>query len=184
MHTRERNEKWDDFMYTQGWNDKAWLKLPPTHHSNSSPGYNYLQTIFTNYRLFVVSECVWFEKWFATRGTHQLHPQAYLAHMCTDGDMWGWWPLFATFNLASIHSLDAPNWIQRDCMLVGRASSEAGEAAGEAVSDACSIICVADSDATCVTLVGSWGGRQETVVEGSWQAFLEGGWPEDMGGVL
>ena len=56
----------------------------------------------------VASECIWIEEWFATRGTHQPQPLVHSVHMSTESGTWGWWPLCATFNLASIHPFDTP----------------------------------------------------------------------------
>ena len=48
------------------------------------------------------------KKRFVTDETHQPHSQMHSAHMCTDCGMWGWWPLCTDFNLAFIHSFNAP----------------------------------------------------------------------------
>ena len=166
-----RNERLDNILYIgMKWHDT--IKLPPPTILTvpwDMRQYNQWITIYKWYLQFevtflVVSECVCVEEWFAMRGTHQSHPQVYFAHMCADHSMWGWWSLFATFNLASVHSFDAPSWIQRGHMLAGRASSGAGEAA----SDACSAIFGAGSETSGVIPVGSWGGRWETVVDRMW----------------
>ena len=114
--------KWP-FIYKEKWEMRwhcvytgmTWhymTKLPPSHHSNSSPKYemiqpmnNYLQIKVT---FLVALGCIQVEEWFATRGTHQPHSQVHFAHMSTDCSMWGWWSLFATLKPASVYSFDAP----------------------------------------------------------------------------
>ena len=152
--------------------------------------YNWWMTIYKwvwylqiKVTFLVVPECIWVEERFATRGTHQPHPQKHSVHMCADGGTWGWWSLHATFNLASILCLHAPQLNAKGLHVDGESFLWSWEAAGEAASNACSTIFAAGSEASGVTHVGSWGGWQETVVNGMWQAFLQGG-AEDMEGVL
>ena len=78
----------------------------------------------------------WIEEGFVTRGTCQPYPKVHSAYMCTDGSMWGWWPLCATFNPALIHPLDAPNCRQRGIIWAGIVTSRASGAAGEGTFDA------------------------------------------------
>ena len=126
----------------------------------------------------VAPECIQIKKGFATRGKHQPHPQMHSAHMCTDCSRWGWWPLCTAFNPAFVYSFDAPNWRQKGCMRVGRASSEAGETA----SNVCFASFIAGPVALVTGHVRSWGGGLEMVVDGEWQAFLWGGGAEVMEG--
>ena len=180
-----KNEKGDGIIHVQAWNDMIWLNCLPstilTVPWDMGQYSHYLQIKMT---FLVVLESVWVEEWFATRGTTNptakctMHTCVQIVACEVDGPSLqpSTWHLYTLLML--------PNWIWRGCMLVGRASSEAGEVAREAASNTCSIICVTDSEASGVTPVGSWGGGWETVPDGVWWAFLGGGGAEDMGYVL
>ena len=125
--------------------------------------------------LYGAGRCLGWKRICCRRGT-PCHSQVHLAHMHTDGGIWGWWILSAALNLASIYPLDAPSWMWRGCILVGITSSEAGGTAGEADY----IAWPAGSETSGP--VDSWGGRWKTVVDGLWQTFLWGGEAEDVEG--
>ena len=127
----------------------------------------------------VVPECIWVEERFTTGGTHQPHSYMHSAHMYADHGMWGWWHPCATFNMAFVHSFSAPNCRQRGCILVGRASSKAGDAAEGGTSGAITDLSPAGAEASG-TPSGSWGGSLEMVEVGEWQHFLDGGGTWDM----
>ena len=81
-------------------------------------------------------------------------------------------------SIQHLYTFDAPNWRQRGCTLVGRASTEAGEIA----SDACFISSTAGSDALGTAPLDSWGGGWE--IRGGWSVanFPRRGGAEDVEG--
>ena len=101
--------------------------------------------------------------------------------LCTDGSMWGWWPLTVPLNLAFIHPFDAPNCRQRGAMWVGMATSRAWEAAGEGTSGTSSTSPTTGVEVSGSAPLDSWGGTWEMVVVGARQHFLGWGGVEDMG---
>ena len=122
----------------QGWNGMLWLKLPPptiqTVPQNMS-WYNQWITIYKLRWLFFWNHNVSRLKTnWAQEGHTNPNPRCTCMQIVAceiDG---------ASLQPSTQHLytlLMPPSWMQRGCMLVGRASSEADEAGGEAASDAC-----------------------------------------------
>ena len=118
----------------------------------------------------MVLESIWVEEGLAARGAHQPHPQVHFANMCMEIVAWeidG--PSLQPSTQHQYTHLMPPSWMQRGCIWVGMAFSEAGGATGETAFIAWS----AGSETSGP--VDSWGGRWEMVAEGVQQTFLWGG---------
>ena len=81
---------------------ESWNWPPPPACFSNFP-------LLINVSFLVTSKDIQVEKGFATERAHQPHSQEYLPDVGTDSSPWGWWILFAIFNLALIYPFDAPN---------------------------------------------------------------------------
>ena len=134
--------------------------------------------------LLVVPEYVQIEekicyRWDTPTPTSQMHS----AHMCTDCGMWGWWPLCTDFNLAFIHSFNAPQLKAKGCMWAGIVSSGALGDAEEGTSGACfSFSAYETRDLRChlLRVLRGWLGNGQ-----SWggMVFFRWRWSRGTGGV-
>ena len=97
------------------------------------------------------------------RGAHQPHSQMNPSNVHTDDGIEGWCALPAALNLTLIDSLNAPNWIQRGCILASISPSRTGGTVTEVDSGAC----LAGPEAS--SSWDSWG------VDGRWWQMVCGG---------